>query len=203
MEDNRKIDGEGEEERPTVELPSKEGSGDILSSGREGDSSDIAQRQAADEGKNKKWYGRERRKHQRVKVKLHMIYDDGKSAVKTNVLNISLGGAFLEMKKPLKKGAEIKLMPVLPKKMKGQEEIKLKGRVVRVVEYDLSDVRDKIGVGVEFTDITGKEREVLASIFKRSVDGSKVDSEGVKRGNESVSASDSEKEEGGSEATEV
>ncbi len=132
-------------------------------------------RKAEDE--DEQFNGKDRRKHQRVKVKLHMIYEDGKTGIKTNVVNISLGGAFLEMPRPPQKGAEISLTPILPDKGPEKSEVHLKGRVVRVVEYNLPDVGPKTGVGIEFTDIQGGENNVLADIFRKSVDEARSEAE--------------------------
>ena len=132
---------------------------------------------AAAEEDKEQFNGKDRRKHQRVKVKLHMIYEDGKTGIKTNVVNISLGGAFLEMPKPPQEGAEIRLTPVLPDKGLDSSEVHLKGRVVRVVEYNLPDVGPKTGVGIEFTNIDSDESNVLADIFRKSVDEAKSEAE--------------------------
>jgi c-di-GMP-binding flagellar brake protein YcgR len=121
--------------------------------------------------------GSERRRHRRVKVKLHMIYEDGQTGIKTNVVNISLGGAFLEMSKPPQEGTEIQLTPILPEKGPGAADLHLKGRVVRVVEYNLPDVGSKLGVGIEFTNISNAEKNALAEIFKKSVDGAKSEAD--------------------------
>lgn len=129
------------------------------------------------EQEDEQFNGRDRRRHQRVKVKLHMIYEDGKTGIKTNVVNISLGGAFLEMPKPPQEGTEIRLTPILPNKGPETSDVHLKGRVVRVVEYNLPDVGPKTGVGIEFTDIDSDEGNVLSEIFRKSVDEAKSDVE--------------------------
>ena len=126
--------------------------------------------------------GSERRRHRRVKVKLHMIYEDGQTGIKTNVVNISLGGAFLEMPKPPPEGTEIQLTPILPEKGPGDADLHLKGRVVRVVEYNLPDVGSKLGIGIEFTNISNAEKNALADIFKKSVVGAKSEADKGKKG---------------------
>lgn len=128
------------------------------------------------EGEKGEFGGRDRRKHRRVKVKLHMIYEDGKTGIKTNVVNISMGGAFLEMPKPPQEGAEIKLTPILPGKTQDVAEVQLKGRVVRVVEYNIPDVGIRTGVGIEFTEIKSGDGNVLSDIFRKSVNGAKAES---------------------------
>ena len=130
-----------------------------------------------DEEENESFQGRDRRKHRRVKVKLHMIYEDGKTGIKTNVINISMGGAFLELPRPVNEGAEIRLTPILPDKKLESSEIQLKGRVVRVVEYNLPDVGKKTGVGIQFTNITSNESSILSEIFRKSVDEAKSENE--------------------------
>jgi hypothetical protein len=135
-----------------------------------------AARAAAEEGAED-FNGKDRRKHQRVKVKLHMIYEDGKTGIKTNVVNISLGGAFLEMPKPPQEGTEIRLTPILPNQGPESSEVHLKGRVVRVVEYNLPDVGPKTGVGIEFTDIDSEDNNVLSEIFRKSLDEAKSEAE--------------------------
>lgn len=130
-----------------------------------------------DEEENESFQGRDRRKHRRVKVKLHMIYEDGKTGIKTNVINISMGGAFLELPRPVNEGAEIRLTPILPDKKLENSDIQLKGRVVRVVEYNLPDVGKKTGVGIQFTNITSNESSILSEIFRKSVDEAKSENE--------------------------
>jgi|GEM_PF-3037734 len=120
----------------------------------------------------------ERRRHKRVKVKLHMIYEDGKTGIKTNVVDMSLGGAFLEMPRPLKEGEEIQLTPILPEMGSETPDVHLKGRVVRVVEYNLPDMGSKVGVGIEFTNIGNNEQRVLSDIFRKNVSEAKLEEEG-------------------------
>jgi len=133
--------------------------------------------QEKDDEENESFQGRDRRKHRRVKVKLHMIYEDGKTGIKTNVINISMGGAFLELPRPVNEGAEIRLTPILPDKNIESTDIQLKGRVVRVVEYNLPDVGKKTGVGIQFTNITSNESSILSEIFRKSVDEAKSENE--------------------------
>jgi hypothetical protein len=133
--------------------------------------------QEIDEEENESFQGRDRRKHRRVKVKLHMIYEDGKTGIKTNVINISMGGAFLELPRPVNEGAEIRLTPILPDKKLESSDIQLKGRVVRVVEYNLPEVGKKTGVGIQFTNITSNESSILSEIFRKSVDEAKSENE--------------------------
>ncbi|MFH1435276.1 MAG: PilZ domain-containing protein [Pseudomonadota bacterium] len=124
--------------------------------------------------------GAERRKHKRVKVKLHMVYEDGRTGIKTNVVNISMGGAFIEMAKPPQKGTEIRLTPVFPGKTPSENGyVQLKGKVVRVVEYNLPNMADKMGVGIEFTDMDGNESNVLSEIFRKCVDDARSEKEGT------------------------
>jgi type IV pilus assembly protein PilZ len=112
----------------------------------------------------------DRRRHPRVKAKLHMVYEDGRTSVKTRVVDISLGGVFLEMDKPPEAGTEIRLTPVLPGRHDGDPAPQLKGRVVRVVEYDLENFpAPHGGIGVEFSDISDTEQSLLSSIFKEGL----------------------------------
>jgi len=142
---------------------------------------DVAEAPTQQEGEieeeNESFQGRDRRKHRRVKVKLHMIYEDGKTGIKTNVINISMGGAFLELPRPVNEGAEIRLTPILPDKKLESSDIQLKGRVVRVVEYNLPEVGKKTGVGIQFTNITSNESSILSEIFRKSVDEAKSENE--------------------------
>jgi hypothetical protein len=112
----------------------------------------------------------DRRKHPRVKAKLHMVYEDGRTSFKTRVVDISLGGVFLEMEKPPEAGTEIRLTPVLPDQGPDKPATQLKGRVVRVVEYDLENFpRPKTGIGVEFSDVSDGEQSVLSNIFREGL----------------------------------
>ena len=45
------------------------------------------------------------------------------------------------------------------------------------VEYNLPDVGPKTGVGIEFTNIDSDESNVLADIFRKSVDEAKSEAE--------------------------
>ncbi len=112
----------------------------------------------------------DRRKHPRVKAKLHMVYEDGRTSFKTRVVDISLGGVFLEMEKPPEAGTEIRLTPVLPDQGPDKPATQLKGRVVRVVEYDLENFpRPRTGIGVEFSDISEGEQSLLSNIFREGL----------------------------------
>jgi hypothetical protein len=114
--------------------------------------------------------GEDRRKHPRVKAKLHMVYEDGRTSVKTRVVDISLGGVFLEMEKPPEAGTEIRLTPVLPDRTEDKPAPQLKGRVVRVVEYDLENFPvPRGGIGVEFSDVSDTEQSLLSGIFKEGL----------------------------------
>ena len=112
----------------------------------------------------------DRRKHPRVKAKLHMVYEDGRTSFKTRVVDISLGGVFLEMEKPPEAGTEIRLTPVLPDQGPNKPATQLKGRVVRVVEYDLENFpRPRTGIGVEFSDVSEGEQSLLSNIFREGL----------------------------------
>jgi c-di-GMP-binding flagellar brake protein YcgR len=105
-----------------------------------------------------------------------MVFEDGRTAIKTRVVDISLGGVFLEMEKPPEAGTEIKLTPILPDLPAGQSATPITGRVVRVVEYDLENFPQSAGgVGVEFDDVSGGEQSLLASIFRQGLDELKQD----------------------------
>ena len=112
----------------------------------------------------------DRRRHPRVKAKLHMVYEDGRTSFKTRVVDISLGGVFLEMEKPPEAGTEIRLTPVLPDRGPNESATQLTGRVVRVVEYDLENFpRPRTGIGVEFSDISDGEQSLLSNIFREGL----------------------------------
>jgi c-di-GMP-binding flagellar brake protein YcgR len=121
----------------------------------------------------------DRRRHPRVKAKLHMVFEDGRTAVKTRVVDISLGGVFLEMEKPPEAGTEIRLTPILPDKGPEKRPTRIKGRVVRVVEYDLENFPESRGggIGVEFSDVSGTEQNVLSDIFRQGLEELKEDEE--------------------------
>jgi len=123
--------------------------------------------------------GADRRRHPRVKAKLHMVYEDGRTSLKTRVVDISLGGVFLEMDKPPETGTEIRLTPVLPDRAGGAPSVQIKGRVVRVVEYDLENFPGSVGgIGVEFSDVSETEQSLLSSIFREGLRELKDDEEG-------------------------
>ena len=171
MDDEKHKDGEGEEsleERDTQLDPDTEE--DAVKKAKEGEEA----------GDDEAGSGGEKRRHKRVKVKLHMVYQDGSTGIQTNVVNISMGGAFLEMAKPPPMGTEIKLTPVLPGKTPSENgDVQLKGKVVRVVEYNLPNMGDKMGVGVEFTKVDKKETNVLSQIFRKCVDEAKSEEESM------------------------
>ncbi len=120
--------------------------------------------------------GADRRKHARVKAKLHMVFEDGRTSIKTRVVDISLGGVFLEMEKPPEAGTEIRLTPIFPNQSPDQKMEPIKGRVVRVVEYDLENFpQSRGGIGVEFSDVSGSEQSFLSSIFRKGIKDLKDD----------------------------
>jgi len=143
----------------------------------------------------------DRRKHPRVKAKLHMVYEDGRTSFKTRVVDISLGGVFLEMEKPPEAGTEIRLTPVLPDQGPDKPKTQLKGRVVRVVEYDLENFpRPRTGIGVEFSDVSEGEQSLLSNIFREGLRELKedevVEEEDASRTGEWRQLSDEEMEKG-------
>lgn len=150
---------------------SSDGTGTIMSNeeSQEGADKDGEPRDSSDSGAD-------RRRHPRVKAKLHMVYEDGVTQLKTRVIDISMGGVFLEMENLPKAGTEIRLTPILPNRSgdgEGQgegEPRQIRGRVVRVVEYDLENFpKSSGGVGIEFSDVSESERSVLSSIFRQGI----------------------------------
>ena len=114
--------------------------------------------------------GSDRRRHPRVKAKLHMVYEDGVTQLKTRVIDISMGGVFLEMENLPKAGTEIRLTPILPNRSDQDQPRQIKGRVVRVVEYDLENFpKSSGGVGVEFSDVSETEQSFLSGIFRQGI----------------------------------
>ena len=77
--------------------------------------------------------------------------------------NVGRGGIFVETEKPFQPGTELNLSFVLPDQ---SEPIEVKGKVVWVHEKNAKDFRGVPGMGVQFENPQGKNKEALDKFFR-------------------------------------
>jgi uncharacterized protein (TIGR02266 family) len=77
--------------------------------------------------------------------------------------NISHGGLFINTRKPLPVGTEVKILVQLPG---AQFPFHLQGRVTRVTEFD-NHANMVPGMGVEFTGATDEQQQEIAAFVDR------------------------------------
>jgi len=77
--------------------------------------------------------------------------------------NVGRGGIFVETEKPFQPGTEISLSFVLPDQ---GEPIEVKGKVVWVHEKNAKDFRGVPGMGVQFENPQGKNKDALDKFFR-------------------------------------
>ena len=77
--------------------------------------------------------------------------------------NISHGGLFINTRKPLPVGTEVKILVQLPG---AAFPYRLSGRVTHVTEYD-NHANMVPGMGVEFTDVDDAKRRELEAFVER------------------------------------
>lgn len=77
--------------------------------------------------------------------------------------NVGRGGIFVETEKPFQPGTELNLSFVLPDQ---NEPIEVKGKVVWVHEKSAKDFRGVPGMGVQFDNPQGKNKEALDKFFR-------------------------------------
>jgi len=77
--------------------------------------------------------------------------------------NVGRGGIFVETEKPFQPGTELNLSFVLPDQ---GEPIEVKGKVVWVHEKNAKDFRGVPGMGVQFENPQGKNKEALDKFFR-------------------------------------
>ena len=77
--------------------------------------------------------------------------------------NISQGGLFINTRKPLPVGTDVKLLVQLPG---AKVAFELKGKVTRVTEYD-NHANMVPGMGIQFTDVDEPRRRELEGFVER------------------------------------
>ncbi len=106
----------------------------------------------------------DKRKFERLPsdIKSEVHFDDGMTYSKS--VDISKGGLFISTPEPLHVGSEVSLSLQIP----GEESVDIKGVVKWVREsVDITrDESDKIGMGIEFVNLSQKEQERLKKVSK-------------------------------------
>jgi len=104
-----------------------------------------------------------RRRASRLHHELPVAYRTVGSFLTDWATNISRGGLFINTRKPLPVGSEVKLIIQLPG---AEAPFDVTGRVTRVAEWDnRSNVAP--GMGIEFTDLEGAKRDRLAALVDK------------------------------------
>jgi uncharacterized protein (TIGR02266 family) len=104
-----------------------------------------------------------RRRAVRLQHELPVAYRTVGSFLSDWATNISHGGLFINTRKPLPVGTEVKLIIQLP----GAEvPFDMTGRVTRVIEWSNS-ANVAPGMGIEFTDLEGAKRQSLETFVEK------------------------------------
>ena len=93
-----------------------------------------------------------KREHHRKPIRAAVEYATQESVYRSFVQNISVGGAFIETRIPIRVGQDISLNFVLP--TNPQKHIKINGQIVRVSPQ---------GVGVEFKALNKEQKMLIKS----------------------------------------
>ena len=119
--------------------------------------------------------GVEKRKHPRLNAKLIVQYrwDDKKNM--GHLINISMGGACIEIKESIPKGTIIEVDIPVPKKtleqfseqepMKSRAEVVYCGKGQKKDSKKETDSSDKYRIGLKFLDISPEKKEKIKEFF--------------------------------------
>ncbi len=103
------------------------------------------------------------RQSERLQHELLVAYRTVDGFITDWAVNISRGGMFINTRKPLTVGTDVRILVQLPGK---EFPYELQGRVTRVTEYD-NHANMVPGMGVEFTSVDeGRRREIDAFVDK-------------------------------------
>ena len=110
----------------------------------------------------------ERRRAPRADVELVIEYSDLEHFCQDYARNVSLGGIFIETRRPLPAGSTVQLSFGLP----GYGgRIRSSGKVVRSVSVEEAKERGiRPGMGVSFEDLSEESKAVIDSLVRRSLD---------------------------------
>ena len=104
-----------------------------------------------------------RRRSSRLHHELPVAYRSVGSFISDWATNISQGGLFINTRKPLPVGTEVKVLIQLPGAAFPWE---LHGRVARVTEFD-NAANMVPGMGIQFTDIDDAKKREIDEFVKR------------------------------------
>ncbi len=104
-----------------------------------------------------------RRKASRLQHELPVAYRTVGSFLTDWATNISRGGLFINTRRPLAVGSEVRLIIHLPG---AEAPFDMRGRVTRVTEWD-NRTNLAPGMGSEFTDLEGAKRDRLEALVDR------------------------------------
>jgi Tfp pilus assembly protein PilZ len=104
--------------------------------------------------------GEEQRESERHEVTFPVICDDGDNYIDGQVLNLSLGGAFVHTRKLLPIGTEVTVSPVGDA---ADTVYEMQAKVIRIVETETKE--DPPGMGLQFTRMTKSAFKGLQTMF--------------------------------------
>jgi type IV pilus assembly protein PilZ len=107
--------------------------------------------------------GDNKRKAARLHHEIPVAYRSVGSFLTDWATNISQGGLFINSRKPLPVGTEVKIIIQLPGAAFPYE---LGGRVTRVTQYD-NHANMVPGMGIEFTDVDDAKRREIEAFVER------------------------------------
>ena len=110
----------------------------------------------------------ERRRNPRAEVELVIEYSDLEHFCQDYARNVSLGGIFIETKRPLPAGSTVQLSFGLP----GYSgRIRSSGKVVRSVSVEEARAQGvRPGMGIAFEDLSEESKAVIDALVRRSLE---------------------------------
>jgi type IV pilus assembly protein PilZ len=104
-----------------------------------------------------------KRRSNRLQHELPVAYRSVGSFLTDWATNISHGGMFINTRKPLPVGTEVRILIQLPMI---EFPVGLSGRVTRVAEFD-NQANVVPGMGIQFTDVDPSKRQQLETLVER------------------------------------
>ena len=104
-----------------------------------------------------------KRRSNRLQHELPVAYRSVGSFLTDWATNISHGGMFINTRKPLPVGTEVRILIQLPMV---EFPVGLNGRVTRVAEFD-NQANVVPGMGIQFTDVDPSKRHQIESLVAR------------------------------------
>ena len=112
--------------------------------------------------------GKERRQFARVEVTWPVTMLTSKGPIEGEIVNISLGGAFVSCEKQPDSSEKFRMVIKVPH---SRQFIRATVRIARSNIYDPSGASESIGMGVRFVDISEDDRQYIREMVAENQEG--------------------------------